>query len=98
MIAANGKNAEKSNCFVVTATVGDQTHPIVNEFRSFRDHVLSNSKSGNKFIKWYYQNGPSVAKVIDKNNTLRLLSFCCLIFPAYIVVKTYSIVKRTHGA
>jgi hypothetical protein len=31
----------KSWCFVVTATMGSATHPVVNDMRRFRDEVLS---------------------------------------------------------
>jgi cell fate (sporulation/competence/biofilm development) regulator YmcA (YheA/YmcA/DUF963 family) len=63
-----------SNCFVVTATMGDVNHPIVNDFRKFRDDVLLNTITGKTFIKIYYQFGPLLANTIRSNTYLLKIS------------------------
>jgi hypothetical protein len=62
------------NCFVVTATMGDINHPVVNDFRNYRDDVLSNTILGRLFIKVYYQIGPYLSEIIKRNNTLFRIS------------------------
>jgi hypothetical protein len=42
----NKNNISNSNCFVVTTVMGDIHHPIVEDFRRYRDEVLLNSFYG----------------------------------------------------
>ena len=68
------ENESNSNCFVVTATMGDINHPVVNDFRNYRDEVLLNTISGRLFIKLYYQIGPYLSEIIKNNKTLFQIS------------------------
>lgn len=63
-----------SNCFIVTTTMGDINHPVVNDFRNYRDEVLLNTILGRLFIKLYYQIGPSLSEIIKNNKTLFQIS------------------------
>ncbi len=76
-----------SNCFIVTATMGDINHPVTNDFRRFRDEKLLNNFLGDLFIKFYYKVGPFFANMIDKNQKLRLLSLKFLINPLHKIIK-----------
>ena len=62
------------NCFVVTTTMGDVNHPVVNDFRNYRDEVLLNTILGRLFIKVYYQIGPILSEIIKNNKTLFQIS------------------------
>ena len=42
-------STSNSSCFVVTATMGDTNHPIVNDFRNFRDEQLLTNFFGKQF-------------------------------------------------
>jgi hypothetical protein len=59
-----------SNCFIVTATMGDVNHPVVNDFRMFRDNVLLETFLGRLFISIYYKIGPYLANLIKSNHFL----------------------------
>lgn len=63
-------NKSNSSCFVVTATMGDINHPVVNDFRTYRDNVLIDTFLGRLFITFYYKIGPTLAKMIKSNHFL----------------------------
>jgi hypothetical protein len=62
-------NTDK-NCFIVTTTMGDINHPVVVDFRRYRDEVLLNTYFGRLFINIYYKVGPVLSKVIKTNSFL----------------------------
>ena len=63
-----------SNCFVVTTTMGDVNHPVVIDFRKYRDEVLLETNLGRLFIKVYYKIGPFLSEIIKRNKTLFQIS------------------------
>jgi hypothetical protein len=67
-------NNNNSNCFVVTTTMGDINHPVVIDYRRYRDEVLLNTYFGSRFIRLYYRVGPILSKVIKNNKFLFLIS------------------------
>ena len=78
---------ESSSCFVVTATMGDTNHPIVNDFRKYRDNNLTNSFVGNIFINVYYYIGPYLANLIERSSVLKNFSFKFIITPLHNYIK-----------
>ncbi len=62
---------DKQNCFIATAAFGSILDPHVQTFRDFRDQFLRTSFIGKKFVKFYYENSPPLAKVIAENDYLR---------------------------
>eukprot|EP00825_Cyclidium_porcatum_P013206 TRINITY_DN16953_c0_g1_i2.p1 TRINITY_DN16953_c0_g1~~TRINITY_DN16953_c0_g1_i2.p1 ORF type:complete len:201 (+),score=-3.01 TRINITY_DN16953_c0_g1_i2:191-793(+) len=60
-----------NRCFVTTAAYGDDNHPMVMTFRSMRDEVLVNHKTGRIFINWYNREGPELADMIVDRPLLR---------------------------
>lgn len=75
------------DCFVITATMGDASHPVVQEFRYFRDNELIKSSIGRVFISIYYKIGPTLAKPIKHIDLLRSLSLKCMVEPLYRIIK-----------
>jgi len=67
-------NENNSNCFIVTTTMGDINHPVVVDFRRYRDEVLLNKYFGRLFISIYYGIGPVLSKIILSNNFLFTIS------------------------
>ena len=63
-------NISNSNCFIVTTVMGDIDHPIVEDFRRYRDQVLLNTYLGRLFINTYYKIGPTLSNVIINNKLL----------------------------
>ena len=72
-----------SSCFVITATMGDPYHPIVDEFRAYRDQKLLTNEFGKAFVSFYYKVGPYAASIISKSEILRKLSFSFFVNPIY---------------
>lgn len=72
-----------SSCFVVTATMNDSNHPVVNDFRMYRNKYLETNKLGNVFIKLYYLIGPHLANLIKKNPSLKKISYHYFIKPIH---------------
>lgn len=64
------KNAYKmltgSSCFVATSLMDVSQEGTLPRLREFRDRVLQRSRSGRKFIAWYYSNGPEIASRVDR--------------------------------
>lgn len=75
------------NCFVITATMNDSNHPIVDEFRAYRDSKLLTNLIGRVFVSFYYKIGPLAAFVISKSPILRKLSFRLFVNPVYKRIK-----------
>jgi hypothetical protein len=86
MVAEENKIV-KARCFVVTATMGSTTHPIVNDMRRFRDEVLSTNSFGRRLIDQYHIYGPRLADMIARKNYWRMLCYIFLVRPAHIGVR-----------
>ena len=85
-IKENTKSSD-SSCFVVTATMGDVNHPIVNDYRTFRDEHLLTNYFGKHFVNLYYKIGPYFAILIEKNTWLKKMTFEKLIKPIHKRIK-----------
>lgn len=59
------------NCFIATATFGSPLHPYLDILRSFRDKKLLSNSWGQKFVKWYYKNGPIGARWIEEHSYVK---------------------------
>lgn len=68
------KKNHNSNCFVVTTVMGDINHPVVEDFRRYRDNIILKSFCGMKFVEFYYLIGPYFSKIISNNQFLLKLS------------------------
>ena len=81
------KKSYNPKCFIITATMNDPYHPIVDEFRAYRDAKLMTNNSGRAFISFYYKVAPFIAKIISKSLFLRILSFRFFVNPIYKLIK-----------
>jgi hypothetical protein len=70
----NKNSISNSNCFVVTTVMGDINHPIVEDFRRYRDNIILKSYFGKMFVEFYYLVGPYFSKIISNNQFLFKLS------------------------
>lgn len=68
-----GLLSKNPGCFVATAAFGSPMARQVQILRDFRDQILLKSKSGQKFVSWYYDKGPYWAGIIEKHDDLRAL-------------------------
>lgn len=75
------KQESSSSCFVVTATMGDINHPVVTNFRRYRDEHLLTNFWGSVFVRIYYVIGPFFAMIIRKNERLRNALYTYFISP-----------------
>ena len=90
--SSNNSNSTQSNsnCFIVTATLGDNNHPIVKDYKFFRDNWLDNRTWGKSFINWYYVNSPILAKFISQSIFLQRLTFILIVKPFHFIIKVIS--------
>ena len=51
-------------CFIATAAFGSPMAGQVEILRQFRDRYLLTNAPGQKFVAWYYRNGPAAANYI----------------------------------
>ncbi len=70
----NKKMKAKGPCFIATAVYGDYDSEQLLVLRRWRDEFLFNSKTGRRFIKWYYINGPIFANYIEKLPLYKLIT------------------------
>jgi len=56
-------------CFVATVCYG-QNSPHVSALRGYRDRILRKSRPGRAFVRWYYREGPAIAKEVKQNPVL----------------------------
>lgn len=71
LFAAQMYDEHGPGCFVLTAAHGDEKHPVVKEFRNFRDEVLNRYPVGRAFSNWYYEHGPKMAAFISDKPLLK---------------------------
>jgi hypothetical protein len=79
-----------ASCFVVTAVYGDINHPVVQDFRFFRDNTLVSYSLGKLFIKIYYKLGPYLANFISKHKSLIKITQLIFIKPIHLLIKRKS--------
>jgi hypothetical protein len=70
-VTSNGDSDGK--CFIATAVYGAKDHPHVRVLRGFRDTYLLGNPAGTAFVDLYYRYSPSLAGVIEHNQSLRTL-------------------------
>jgi len=74
-------------CFIATATLGSNCHPIILDLQQFRDTVLLKNILGTYFVKCYYKFSPYLAKIISNNPYLKMLSLMLIIKPLHTIIK-----------
>lgn len=62
------------NCFVATAAYGSALAPEVETLRKFRDRFLLPHSLGKKVVAYYYQKSPTLAELIRRNPSLKILT------------------------
>lgn len=81
------KRANTNNCFIATATMGSNDHPVVLDLRIFRDNWLLDRKWGLAFTEYYYKYSPNAAKIIEKSYILRIASYLFIIKPLHFLIQ-----------
>ena len=61
-------------CFIATAAYGSYLHDHVEALRNFRDRQLMTRSWGHWLVQFYYQHSPPIAKAIEEDNALRLIT------------------------
>lgn len=65
-----GISSAAEGCYVATWVYGNYDHPQVLELRKFRDHYLSKSQFGRRFIKLYYKYSPTLVEKLKNSQTI----------------------------
>ena len=63
-----------SACFIATASYGTPLHRDIEILRNWRDTVLMPTYAGRFFVNFYYCVSPLIAHIIEKSETLKLLT------------------------
>ena len=66
--------ATVSPCFVASATYGSPLASEVHVLRRFRDRHLMSNAPGRALVGVYYQHGPKLAALVERNATARVIS------------------------
>jgi len=74
----NGNISEQKpssdGCYIATATFGSPMAREVKTLYEFRDLILYQSKTGQRFVNFYYTISPLLSRVIRRNNLLKRIS------------------------
>ena len=84
------KKYSPAGCFIATATLGSNCHPMVLDLQQFRDTVLIQNPLGRLFIKCYYKFSPYFAKIISNYHYLKIVSLMLVIKPLHKIIKKRS--------
>jgi len=85
--------AGNGGCFIATAAFGSPLAGQVEILRQFRDRYLLTNNPGQKFVAWYYRNGPTAANYIKDKPLLKsavrvalypLIGFSLLLISGYL--------------
>lgn len=85
--------AGSSGCFIATAAFGSPLAGQVEILRQFRDRYLLTNYPGQKFVAWYYRNGPAAANYIKDKPLVKtairaalypLIGFSFLLISGYL--------------
>jgi hypothetical protein len=80
-------------CFIATAAFGSPLAGQVEILRQFRDGYLLTNAPGQKFVTWYYRNGPAAANFIKDKPIIKaavrmalypLIGFSLLLISGYL--------------
>lgn len=89
-----------SSCFIATAAFGSPLAGQVDVLRQFRDRYLLTNAPGQKFVAWYYRNGPDAANFIKDKPLVKLavraalyplIAFSMLIISGYLPFVSFGI-------
>lgn len=84
-VDTGGGSSTSGGCYIATATVGHEQHPILFTLRRFRDEHLLTNPIGQTFVSAYYAVGPYFARAIQRSEFLRRLSMRLVVRPLYRV-------------
>jgi Tol biopolymer transport system component len=73
-------SSSNKNCFIATAAFGSPLAGQVEILRQFRDKYLLTNALGQKFVAWYYNNGPIAANWI-KDKPLAKVAVQAALYP-----------------
>jgi C1A family cysteine protease len=82
-----------TTCFIATAAFGSPLAGQVEILRQFRDRYLLTNYPGQKFVAWYYRNGPAAANFIKDKPLVKaatrvalypLIGFSLLLISGYL--------------
>lgn len=82
-----------SGCFIATVAFGSPLAGQVEILRQFRDRYLLTNNPGQKFVVWYYRNGPTAANYIKDKPLVKaairaalypLIGFSLLLISGYL--------------
>ncbi|MFH1729907.1 MAG: C1 family peptidase [Pseudomonadota bacterium] len=72
-ISSEGQSTSSDWCFIATAAYGSKLDPHVVYLRQFRDQYLMKNLLGRKFVEFYYEKSPAIAKIIADNAVYRFI-------------------------
>jgi hypothetical protein len=73
-------------CFIATAAYGSTWEPHVMELRDFRDRHLVTNAAGREFVRLYYRYSPTMANLISRHDSLRMLTRSALTPVVYAIM------------
>jgi len=82
----------RTGCFIATAAFGSPLARQVEILRQFRDRYLLTNNPGQKFVAWYYRNGPTAANYI-KDKPLTKAAIKAALYPligfSFLLLSSY---------
>lgn len=82
-----------ASCFVATVVFGNEDHYVVQYLRCYRDNILADYMLGRRFIAWYYNNGPKIAKYVTNKHVLKVVIKMCL--KTFVILTSKTMILKT---
>jgi len=93
---SSSSSSSSDGCFIATAVYQNANHPIVNDFRLFRDTYMVGNNFGKYFIRNYYKYSPNFAKKLNKNKILRMIVLVSFIKPIHLIITRFQLKGNKH--
>jgi len=76
-------------CFIATAVYQNANHPVVKDFRLFRDNWMIKNYFGRIFIRFYYKYSPYFAQVLNRSKRVQRIVLVFFIKPIHILITRF---------
>lgn len=80
------EEVKNKGCFIITAVYQDANHPVVDDFRMFRDNWLYTYTAGRVFVKYYYKHATFLALILSKSKIMRRIVLFSLVNPIHTFI------------
>jgi len=88
-VSSSSSKSSDAPCFIATAVYQNSNHPVVNDFRLFRDTCMIGNNWGEFIIQNYYKYSPKYAQKLNKSRVMRRIVLVVFIKPIHFFITKF---------